>query len=186
MHRRVPDPDAPRRLIPALCAVGLAGLLIGATAAVFNLGAVTDTAAISAAAAARDQDRAADRDARPTIAITASRAAKPTGKPRPTQPSSSGAITANGSCQASFYSDGQHTANGEVFDPYAFTAANKTLPFNTRVIVTNKANGKSVVVRINDRGPFVAGRCLDLSLAAFAAIANLSTGVISVNYAILS
>jgi rare lipoprotein A len=87
----------------------------------------------------------------------------------------------------SYYADGQKTANGEQFDPNAFTAANKTLPFNTRVRITNPANGKSVVVRINDRGPFVAGRCFDLSRAAFAAIASLSSGVLSAaKYEVLS
>lgn len=111
---------------------------------------------------------------------------KPKSKPKPTQPSDSGTVTSSGTCGASFYSDGQHTANGEEFDPDAFTAANKTLPFNTRVRVTNAANGKSVVVRINDRGPYVSGRCLDLSRAAFAAIASLGSGVITVHYQVLS
>ena len=58
------------------------------------------------------------------------------------------------------------------------TAAHKTLPFNTRVRVTNPANGKSVVVRINDRGPFVSGRCLDLARGAFMVIASVGAGVI--------
>jgi rare lipoprotein A len=87
-------------------------------------------------------------------------------------------VVSSDTCGVSYYSDGQRTANGEVFDPNAFTAASKTLPFNTRVRVTNPANGKSVVVRINDRGPYVSGRCLDLSRAAFQAIASLSAGVI--------
>jgi rare lipoprotein A len=78
----------------------------------------------------------------------------------------------------SYYSDGSRTADGEAFNPNDFTAASKTLAFNTRVRVTNPANGKSVVVRINDRGPFVSGRCLDLTSAAFAAIASLSAGVL--------
>ncbi len=74
----------------------------------------------------------------------------------------------SGSCGASFYSEGQLTANGEIFNPSELTAAHKTLPFNTKVRVTNPSSGKSVVVRINDRGPFIDGRCLDLSRAAFA------------------
>ncbi len=73
-----------------------------------------------------------------------------------------------GSCGASYYSEGQLTASGEPFDPSAMTAAHKTLPFDTRVRVTNPATGTSVTVRINDRGPFVEGRCIDLSRAAFA------------------
>jgi rare lipoprotein A len=52
--------------------------------------------------------------------------------------------------------------------------------------VTNKSNGKSVVVRINDRGPFVSGRCLDLTTAAFKVIASLGSGVVSVTYEVLS
>jgi rare lipoprotein A len=67
---------------------------------------------------------------------------------------------------ASFYWQGQKTANGEAFDKTAMTAAHPTLPFNTRVKVTHLANGRSVIVRINDRGPFKTGRVIDLSHAA--------------------
>ena len=94
-------------------------------------------------------------------------------------------VVDTGSCGASFYSEGQLTANGEYFDPSAMTAAHKTLPFNTKVRVTNPATGKSVTVRINDRGPFIEGRCLDLSRAAFAAIAPLSAGHVEVRYGVL-
>lgn len=88
-------------------------------------------------------------------------------------------------CKASFYTEGQKTANGETFNTNALTAAHKTLKFNTMVRVTNKANGKSVDVRINDRGPFVAGRCIDLSRAAFSRIAATSAGVASVTVEVL-
>ena len=64
---------------------------------------------------------------------------------------------------ASYYWQGQKTASGEPFDKTALTAAHPTLPFNTRVRVTHAASGRSVVVRINDRGPFKAGRVIDLS-----------------------
>jgi rare lipoprotein A len=67
---------------------------------------------------------------------------------------------------AAVYSDklaGRRTASGQLYDPSKFTAAHKTLPFGTHVKVTNPKNGKSVVVRINDRGPMQAGRILDLS-----------------------
>lgn len=70
---------------------------------------------------------------------------------------------------ASYYADkfnGRKTANGEIFDMNGYTAAHKDLPFGTQLKVTNLANGKSVVVRVNDRGPFVAGREIDLSKAA--------------------
>lgn len=61
---------------------------------------------------------------------------------------------------------GRTTASGEVYNMYALTAAHKTLPFGTKVKVTNKKNGKVVYVRINDRGPFIKGRVIDLSKAA--------------------
>jgi rare lipoprotein A len=106
--------------------------------------------------------------------------------PTPKPPSGSGSVLSSQTCQASFYTDeGSRTASGEIFHVNDFTAAHKTLPFNTRVRVTNVSNGKSVVVRINDRGPFAAGRCLDLTPAAFNTIANQSAGVITVKYEVL-
>jgi rare lipoprotein A len=68
---------------------------------------------------------------------------------------------------ASFYDDaGSETANGEIFNPNKLTAAHPSLPFGTKLRVTNVSNGRSVVVRINDRGPFVPGRIVDLSTSA--------------------
>lgn len=89
---------------------------------------------------------------------------------------------------ASYYADkfhGRKTANGETFDMYALTAAHKSLPFNTMVKVTNLDNGKSVVVRINDRGPFVAGREIDISKAAASKLGMLSAGTARVSLQIL-
>lgn len=108
-------------------------------------------------------------------------------KPRPTAKKTTAAakVLESGSCGASFYSDGQLTANGESFNPNELTAAHKTLPFNTKVRVTNPSSGKSVVVRINDRGPFIDGRCLDLSRAAFATIASTDVGALTVRYEVL-
>lgn len=88
-------------------------------------------------------------------------------------------------CKASFYTSGQQTANGEKFNTNALTAAHKTLKFNTVVRVTNTKNNKSVDVRINDRGPFIAGRCIDLSRAGFATIADLDDGVVPVKVEVL-
>jgi rare lipoprotein A len=91
---------------------------------------------------------------------------------------------------ASYYAEpyhGRRTASGEVFDTYkAMTAAHRTLPFNTVVRVKNKANGKEVDVRINDRGPFIAGRIIDLSVRAARAIDMLRPGVVLVKLKILS
>lgn len=75
---------------------------------------------------------------------------------------------------------GRPTANGEVFDPEQLTAAHKSLPFGTRVRVVNLENGRSVVVRINDRGPFKPGRIIDLSRAAARRIGMIGSGVAEV------
>lgn len=89
---------------------------------------------------------------------------------------------------ASWYGDGFHgrlTASGEAFIMYEFTAAHRTLPFDTIVQVTNFENGKQVLVRINDRGPYVPGRILDLSYAAAQALEMLDRGVSIVSLAII-
>jgi len=75
---------------------------------------------------------------------------------------------------------GRQTANGEIFDTNKFTAAHKTLAFGTVVKVTNLENGKSTVVRINDRGPFIPGRIIDLSRVAAVAIGLAGKGVAKV------
>ena len=72
---------------------------------------------------------------------------------------------------------GRTTANGEIFDTNKFTAAHKTLPFGTMVRVTNLENGSTTIVRINDRGPFIPGRIIDLSRAAATAIGMTGKGV---------
>lgn len=90
--------------------------------------------------------------------------------------------------KASFYADKYHgrtTASGERFSQQAATAAHLKLPFGTRVKVTNSANNKSVVVRINDRGPYIQGRIIDLSKAMFEKIADSSAGVIDVSVTVI-
>ena len=85
---------------------------------------------------------------------------------------------------ASYYGPGFHgrrTANGETFNMHAMTAAHRTLPFGTKLKVTNLANGKSTIVRVNDRGPYVGGRIIDLSVAAAQQIGSTSSGVARVN-----
>jgi rare lipoprotein A len=89
---------------------------------------------------------------------------------------------------ASWYGPGFHgrqTANGERFNQNDLTAAHRSLPFGTKVRVTNMNNGRSVVVRINDRGPFVGGRAIDLSAAAARAIGLHRSGVSPVNLEVL-
>ena len=90
--------------------------------------------------------------------------------------------------KASFYADKYHgrlTASGERFSQQAATAAHLKLPFGTRVNVTNIANNKSVVVRINDRGPYIRGRIIDLSKAMFKKIADPKVGVIDVSVTVI-
>ncbi|NNK95173.1 MAG: septal ring lytic transglycosylase RlpA family protein [Desulfobacterales bacterium] len=78
------------------------------------------------------------------------------------------------------------TASGEHFNQFALTAAHKTLPFGTKVRITNLSNNKSVIVRINDRGPFVKGRVIDLTRYAFSTIANTDSGVIKVRIEVIA
>lgn len=79
--------------------------------------------------------------------------------------------------KASYYQHGTRTASGERFNPNGLTAAHRSLPFGTKLRVTNRANGRSVVVRINDRGPFVRGRGLDVSRGAAVALGMINSGV---------
>lgn len=89
---------------------------------------------------------------------------------------------------ASYYADkfhGRKTSSGEVFNMYDYTAAHKTLPFGTMLRVTNLANGKYVTVKVNDRGPFVKGRELDVSKAAAVKLGMIKTGTAKVRIEIL-
>ncbi|MBW2939939.1 septal ring lytic transglycosylase RlpA family protein [Zhongshania aquimaris] len=104
----------------------------------------------------------------------------------PDSGSESTAYTETG--RASFYADKfqlRRTANGEFYKHELNTAAHKTLPFGKIVKVSNVANGKSVIVRINDRGPFIRGRIIDLSKSAFSSIGNLASGIIKVEIEVI-
>jgi rare lipoprotein A len=89
---------------------------------------------------------------------------------------------------ASFYGKelaGNRTASGERFNPRALTAAHRTLPLGSKLLVTNKSNGRSVVVRINDRGPFHKGRLIDVSHAAAEEISMIGAGKAAVRLELL-
>jgi rare lipoprotein A len=104
----------------------------------------------------------------------------------PTKPIEPTAYTETG--KASFYADKhafEKTASGELYDPNLKTAAHRTIPFGSKIKVTNVDNGKSVDVTVNDRGPFVQGRIVDLSKSAFSSIGSLSSGVISVQIVVI-
>jgi len=99
-----------------------------------------------------------------------------------------GCASSSGSGLASYYADryqGHKTASGERFDGARLTAAHRTLPFGTRVRVTDLDNGRSVVVRVNDRGPFASGRVIDLSQAAARQLDMLRAGVARVKLEVL-
>ena len=90
---------------------------------------------------------------------------------------------------ASWYGEpfhGRKTASGEIYDMYQLTAAHKTLPLGTTAMVTHLSNGRSVMVTINDRGPFIRGRIIDLSYAAAQALDMVTEGVAKVRVEILS
>jgi rare lipoprotein A len=99
-------------------------------------------------------------------------------KPSPARHSSYGLV--------SYYSYGGQTASGEQFDPGKMTAAHRTLPFGTRLQVTNLDSGRSVVVRINDRGPFIKGRVVDVSYEAAKKLELLDSGIAKVKVEVIS
>ena len=94
-------------------------------------------------------------------------------------------VTAKNVGMASYYKSGKRTANGERFNPNGLTAAHRSLPFGTKLKVTNPRTGRSVVVRVNDRGPFIRGRVIDLSLGAARVIGLTASGVGRISYTIL-
>jgi rare lipoprotein A len=108
---------------------------------------------------------------------------QPRRKARPARSDDGGGTVLTGA--ASYYWQPQKLASGGYFNPNAYTAAHKSLPFGTRVRVTNQRNGQSVDVVINDRGPYIAGRIIDLSKAAAGAINMQNAGVVPVSVRIL-
>lgn len=139
-------------------------------------------------------------DGLPDKAVTADalfkvrKPAKPSKQPKPErartrapdQPATTRVAGGGLSWTASWYGPGfagRRTASGEVFDPGALTAAHKTLPFGTRLLVRNPDNGRSVWVRVNDRGPYAGGRDLDLSQGAAEAIGLGGVGQVIVRIA---
>jgi len=122
-----------------------------------------------AAASASDEDRPARSSRR-------SRTARATGQE---------GYSGGSSGIASYYWQPQRVASGGWFNPNAMTAAHKTLPFGTKVRVTNVNNGRSTVVTINDRGPYIAGRVIDLSRAAAGTVGMIGNGLARVRMEIL-
>lgn len=86
---------------------------------------------------------------------------------------------------ASYYKHGARVASGARFNPHGMTAAHRTLPFGTKIRVTDHRSGRSVIVTVNDRGPFIRGRVLDLSLGAAKALGMVGRGVARVHAEVL-
>ncbi len=121
-------------------------------------------------------------DARPVTAL------EPRVAFEPAEPVPEASESSIGTGDASFYGQelaGNRTASGEIFDPERLTAAHRTLPLGSQVRVTNSRNGESVVVRINDRGPFHGNRVIDLSTAAARTIGLIRSGTGRVSLALL-
>jgi len=117
------------------------------------------------------------------LALATSTQAQTAATPAPAPAAAPAAATAGMEGLAAYYSDrldGRRTASGQVFDQTKLTAAHPTLPFGTMVKVTNTKNGRSVVVRINDRGPTQPGRVIDLSRAAASKLGMLRAGLVPV------
>jgi rare lipoprotein A len=137
-------------------------------------------ALVSSAAVAQAPAPAAKSEPAPAAAAPAAAAPAPAAAP-------SGDHRMEG--LAAYYSNrlnGRRTANGQVFDQNALTAAHPTLPYGTKVKVTNTKNGKSVVVRINDRGPTQPGRVIDLTRAAAGRLGMLRAGLAPVKLEIVA
>ena len=113
--------------------------------------------------------------------LSARRAAARNNKVAKAAYSGGGSYGGGSSGIASYYWQGQQTASGQRFNPSGMTAAHRTLPFGTKVRVTNHSNGRSVVVTINDRGPFIKGRIIDLSRGAAQVIGMTGQGLARVS-----
>ena len=182
-----------QRVQAALFVLGAALAGLGTWAATGDRAPVTPAATVQAAmlpvvsVSDTNREKGAPRVAAP---LPASTPAAPAAS-APTAPAAEASDEAGTHFQtgvASYYGRefaGRRTANGERFDPNGFTAAHRTLPFGTRIRVTNPANDKSIIVRVNDRGPFHARRVLDLSTRAATALGLVRRGSGSVLIAVL-
>jgi rare lipoprotein A len=185
--------------------IALVGVVIGAGAAVASIGVRSAPAAVQESSEAEalplarqdsllvrifdwsrfpaiEADSEAAAPAQQRSALLAMFAPRALVEPQPAPPVIAAPKSKKGghklSGLASFYRlTGYKTANGETFDPNQLTAAHRTLPFGTKLRVTNVKTGKSVIVRVNDRGPFIPGRELDLSYSAAESLGMVEQGV---------
>jgi rare lipoprotein A len=193
-HRHIATPSTLRTILIASASIAAIALGVITIAVSGTSSPASSASRAEAAYPPRTMDRVS-RSAPRTPLPTAT----PTDEPTDTPPAQQAPpvqkkkqqhrkVLSRGACEASYYGagSGSQTASGETFDPNALTAAHRTLPLGSKVRVINRNNDRSVIVRINDRGPFVAGRCLDLSSAAMQAVGGLGSGVIPVRYEVLA
>ena len=147
--------------------------------AVALMAAMLSACAQSAAVSDRRASRAVVQQSVPQQS-TPQRVATVTPRKQRTRTASSSRSLGSSDGMASFYRHGSRTASGEKFNPGELTAAHRTLPFGTKVRVTDVASGKSVTVRVNDRGPFINGRVIDVSHAAAESLGMTGKGVAKV------
>jgi len=160
------------RNVSRLLAVALAGALLAACA---QSSVVTKNSEFVA------PSRQASPDRNRTTSLVTNRHVASTKKHTPfAPPKNAGETKVASQGLASFYTEGTQTASGEKFDTHELTAAHPTLPFGTRLRVTNVATGRSVTVRVNDRGPYVAGRTVDVSYAAAETLGMVGAGIAKV------
>jgi rare lipoprotein A len=152
---------------------------IGLVLTAASLAACAQSSMVSGRAGLAAPSRQAAREPRHEIRSVAH---TPMSVVRVREPERSSVVAALGGSRglASFYTEGHETASGERFDTHELTAAHPTLPFGTRLQVTNVATGRSVMVRVNDRGPFVKGRVVDVSYSAAQALGMVHAGVANV------
>ena len=169
-------PDA---ALISVVAVRNAGRLLAASLAAALLAACAQSSVVSKNSGLLASRQALPQRERTTSFLMPARIAAT--RHTPFAPRKSAAVTQTASQGlASFYSEGSRTASGEKFDGNELTAAHPTLPFGTRLRVTDVATGRSVTVRVNDRGPYVPGRVVDVSYSAAQTLGMVGRGVANV------
>ena len=183
--------SAPCAEIPARCArlhvclasadrIRRAARVIAITAGAASLAACAQSSVVTSKSEFSSGPREAALERHHEARVTVSERVRVARKHTPfkTAKKESGPIASRGI--ASFYTEGTQTANGEKFDTHELTAAHPSLPFGTKLRVTNVTTGKSVTVRVNDRGPYVPGRIVDVSYSAAEALGMVDDGTAKV------
>jgi rare lipoprotein A len=169
------------RNVTRLCAAALGGSLLAACAQSSVVSRNSEfVGAGRQASLQHDRTASLPTASLPTASVLANRRVASTKKHTPFVPHNAAGTQIASQGVASFYTEGTQTASGEKFDTHELTAAHPTLPFGTRLRVTDVATGRSVTVRVNDRGPYVPGRIVDVSYSAADALGMVGKGIANV------